>query len=132
MLSTYLDSNSIKFQNGLLGRSKSFLLDANKELDTLKIVAALKNRLRLLNISLHTFIDSVLLRKHNGTMVSYTEGNLVGKYVMVADVLLKPEWDMDSSNFVTTKQAPLIEDCFEHHILDNTMPKYGPYNQDGN
>ena len=95
MLSTYLDSNSIKFQNGLLGRSKSFLLDANKELDTLKIVAALKNRLRLLNISLHTFIDSVLLRKHNGTMVSYTEGNLVGKYVMVADVLLKPEWDMD-------------------------------------
>jgi hypothetical protein len=39
----------------------------------MKIVAALKNRLRLLNISLHTFVDSVLLRKHNGTMVRWTE-----------------------------------------------------------
>ncbi|XP_063676649.1 uncharacterized protein LOC134812952 [Bolinopsis microptera] len=72
-LHTLTALHSQELQNGLLGRSKSFLLDANKELDTLKIVAALKNRLRLLNISLHTFIDSVLLRKHNGTMVTLND-----------------------------------------------------------
>lgn len=67
-------SHASDLQNCVSRSKASFMRpDSSKDIDTFKLVADLRNRFRLLNISQHTFIECVLLRKHSGTMVALND-----------------------------------------------------------